>query len=54
MGKPKNSIAEIVENQSADLLILITYGHKGITDILFETVTNKVKHKITIPILIAR
>lgn len=53
-GKAEKSIAEIVEKQSADLLILITYGHKGITDILFETVTDKVKHKITIPILIAR
>ncbi|MHC6179918.1 Nramp family divalent metal transporter [Clostridium sp. JNZ X4-2] len=53
-GKAEKSLAEIVKKHSADLLIFGTHGHHGISDILFGTITDKVKHKLSIPILIAK
>ncbi|WP_446899664.1 Nramp family divalent metal transporter [Clostridium sp. LBM24168] len=53
-GKPHKSIVDIVDKYSADLLIFGTHGHHGISDILFGTITDKIKHRISIPILIAR
>ncbi|MFC0906055.1 Nramp family divalent metal transporter [Clostridium sp. MT-14] len=53
-GKAEKSLVKIVEKHHADLIIFGTHGHHGIADILFGTITDKVKHKLSIPILIAK
>ncbi|MCI1944193.1 Nramp family divalent metal transporter [Clostridium luticellarii] len=53
-GKAEKSLVQIVEKHRADLIIFGTHGHHGILDILFGTITDKIKHKLSIPILIAK
>jgi manganese transport protein len=53
-GKAEKSIVEIVAKHHADLIIFGSHGHHGISDLLFGTITDKIKHKLSIPILIAK
>jgi len=47
-------IARIVKESQADLLILGSHGHKGITDIVWGETINQVRHLINIPVFIAK
>ena len=47
-------IARIVKDSNADLLILGSHGHKGITDIVWGETINQVRHLINIPVFIAK
>jgi manganese transport protein len=47
-------IARIVKHSNADLLILGSHGHKGITDIVWGETINQVRHLINIPVFIAK
>ena len=47
-------IARIVKESHADLLILGSHGHKGITDIVWGETINQVRHLINIPVFIAK
>jgi manganese transport protein len=53
-GKAAKSIVHILNMYSPDILILGTHGHHGISDLIFGTVTDKIKHFVSIPILIAK
>ena len=53
-GQPNKTIAEIVNQEIFDVLVMGTHGHQGIKDILFGTTVNKLRHKITIPLLIVK
>ena len=53
-GQPNKTIAEIVNQEIFDVLVMGTHGHQGIKDILFGTTVNKLRHKITIPLLIIK
>jgi manganese transport protein len=47
-------IARIVKDSNADLLILGSHGHKGLTDIVWGETINQVRHLINIPVFIAK
>jgi manganese transport protein len=51
-GAPVRSIAEAVNNNKMDLLVMGAHGHKGFKDLLFGETINKVRHSIKIPVLI--
>lgn len=53
-GNPKKMIPKMVQEYNADLLVMGSHGHKGITDIIFGTVLDSIRHKITIPLFIVR
>jgi len=53
-GTPKKSIAELVNNNNADLLVMGAHGHRLIKDILFGTTVDAVRHNIKVPILVVR
>ncbi len=48
------SISEIVKVQDCKLLVLGAHGHKGIKDLLFGSTVEAVRHKINIPIFVAK
>ncbi len=50
-GQPEIVIPRVVQQTSADLLIMGTHGHRGIKDLIFGETINKVRHRITIPLL---
>ncbi|WP_423148006.1 Nramp family divalent metal transporter [Rubrolithibacter danxiaensis] len=53
-GTPAQAISELAKNNKMDLLVMGAHGHAGISDILFGTTLDSVRHKVTIPILIIK
>ena len=53
-GKPNTVIPKIVNDSNFDILVMGTHGHTGFKDILFGTTVNKLRHKISIPLLIVK
>jgi manganese transport protein len=53
-GSPKLSIAKIVNESDAELLVMGVHGHKTLKDIIFGTTIDKLRHLVHIPMLIVR
>ncbi|QLC66919.1 Nramp family divalent metal transporter [Flavobacterium sp. LPB0248] len=53
-GKPNSVIPKIINEGSFDILVMGTHGHTGLKDILFGTTVDKLRHKISIPLLIVK
>lgn len=48
------AIAELVKEHHADLLILGSHGHRGLTDLVLGETINKVRHLIDVPVFVAK
>ncbi|WP_456315164.1 Nramp family divalent metal transporter [Pseudomonas shirazensis] len=53
-GKPNTVIPKIINEGKFDILVMGTHGHTGLKDILFGTTVDKLRHKISIPLLIVK
>lgn len=53
-GATANQIAEIVNENKIELLVMGAHGHKGLKDLIFGTTVDSVRHKVIIPVLIIR
>ncbi|WP_281297725.1 Nramp family divalent metal transporter [Flavobacterium limnophilum] len=53
-GEPKKVIPKLVNKGNFDILIMGTHGHTGMKDLLFGTTVDRLRHKITIPLLIVK
>jgi manganese transport protein len=53
-GGAVNAIASLSKKNNLDLLVMGAHGHKGISDLIFGTTLNAVRHKVGIPVLIIR
>ncbi|MDA6068057.1 Nramp family divalent metal transporter [Flavobacterium sp. AC] len=53
-GKPNTVIPKIINTGNFDILVMGTHGHTGLKDILFGTTVDKLRHKISIPLLIVK
>jgi manganese transport protein len=53
-GKPNTTIPKIINAGNFDILVMGTHGHTGLKDILFGTTVDKLRHKISIPLLIVK
>ncbi|MBK9103909.1 MAG: Nramp family divalent metal transporter [Saprospiraceae bacterium] len=53
-GNPKRVIPEISNQYGADLLVLGAHGHRGISDLIFGTTINAVRHRVNIPLLVVK
>ncbi|TCN61278.1 iron/manganese transporter [Flavobacterium circumlabens] len=53
-GKPNTVIPKIINQGNFDILVMGTHGHTGLKDILFGTTVDKLRHKISIPLLIVK
>ncbi|MFM9056358.1 MAG: divalent metal cation transporter, partial [Bacteroidota bacterium] len=53
-GRPAMRIPEIVETQTADLLVMGAHGHRALMDFLLGSTVDSVRHKVRIPVLIVR
>ncbi len=51
-GEPVKSIAKIIDEFGADLLVMGAHGHKGIKDLIFGQTINPVRDKVKIPVLV--
>lgn len=53
-GKPNTIIPKIINKGNFDILVMGTHGHTGLKDLLFGTTVDKLRHKISIPLLIVK
>jgi nucleotide-binding universal stress UspA family protein len=53
-GEPDTEILREIEGGGYDLVAMATHGHTFIGDILFGSVSESLKHKITIPLLLLK
>lgn len=53
-GKPNAVISKIINEGNFDILVMGTHGHTGLKDLLFGTTVDKLRHKISIPLLIVK
>jgi manganese transport protein len=53
-GRPHKEIVRLVTEFDADLLVMQAHGHKAFKDILLGSTIDKVRHDLTVPILIIR
>jgi manganese transport protein len=53
-GKPNKVIPKLVNKGAFDILIMGTHGHTGMKDLLFGTTVDRLRHKISIPLLIVK
>ncbi|WP_395626131.1 Nramp family divalent metal transporter [Daejeonella sp.] len=53
-GSPAKAICEVVKAKELELLVMGVHGHSGISDLIFGTTVEKVRHKVKIPVLIVK
>ena len=53
-GVAAKSISELVKVRNMDLLVMGAHGHKGISDLIFGTTVDAVRHNVNIPIMIVK
>jgi len=53
-GIAAKAISQIVKIKELDLLVMGAHGHKGISDLIFGTTVETVRHNVNIPILIIK
>jgi manganese transport protein len=53
-GAPAKAISNLVKKRDLDLLVMGAHGHSGISDLIFGTTVDKVRHHLNIPILIIK
>ena len=51
-GRPSNVLPEMIKSVNADLVVMGAHGHKGIMDFIFGSTIDKVRHKISVPVLV--
>lgn len=53
-GEPEEEIMKEIETGDYDLVAMATHGHNFLGDILFGSVSDSLKHKISIPLLLLK
>jgi len=53
-GTAAKAISELVKAKNLDLLVMGAHGHKGISDLIFGTTMDTVRHNVNIPIMIVK
>ncbi len=53
-GEPEDEVLAEIKENSYDLVAMATHGHHFLGDILFGSVSDKLKHSINIPLLLIR
>jgi manganese transport protein len=53
-GTPAKAISEIAKERELDLLVMGAHGHSGISDLIFGTTVEKVRHNVQIPVFIVK
>lgn len=52
MGDPASEIIRVTESESIDLVAMATHGHRFIKDIVLGATVDKVRHSVTVPVLL--
>jgi len=54
MGEPAEEIIKLSRAHPVELIAMSTHGHRFISDLLYGSTADKVRHKVDIPVLLLR
>lgn len=53
-GEPSDQIIQWVEKRGCDLVAMSTHGHRFISDLLYGSTADKVRHRVDVPVLLLK
>jgi nucleotide-binding universal stress UspA family protein len=54
MGEPSDEIIKFTKKHHIDLIAMSTHGHRFISDLLYGSTTDKVRHLVEVPVLLVK
>lgn len=54
MGEPSDEIVKLAMKHGVDLIAMSTHGHRFISDILYGSTADKVRHLVDIPVILLK
>jgi len=54
MGEPSDEIVKFTRRHQVDLIAMSTHGHRFISDLLYGSTADKVRHLVDVPVLLLK
>jgi len=54
MGEPAEEIIKLARSQQVELIAMSTHGHRFISDLLYGSTADKVRHHVDVPVLLLK
>ena len=54
MGEPAEEIIKLARTEPVELIAMSTHGHRFISDLLYGSTADKVRHRVDIPVLLLK
>jgi nucleotide-binding universal stress UspA family protein len=54
LGEPADEIIKIAHQKDVDLIAMSTHGHRFISDLIYGSTADKVRHLVDIPVLLLK
>ncbi len=54
MGEPSDEIVKFARQHQVDLIAMSTHGHRFISDLLYGSTADKVRHLVDIPVMLLK
>jgi nucleotide-binding universal stress UspA family protein len=54
LGEPSEEIIKVAQEEEVDLIAMSTHGHRFVSDILYGSTADKVRHAVNIPVLLLK
>jgi nucleotide-binding universal stress UspA family protein len=54
MGEPADEIVKLARRREADLIAMSTHGHRFLSDLIYGSTADKVRHEVDIPVLLLK
>jgi universal stress protein A len=54
MGDPSDELIRVSQEQHVDLIAMSTHGHRFLSDLIHGTTADRVRHLVTVPVLLLR
>jgi nucleotide-binding universal stress UspA family protein len=54
MGEPSDEIIKFAHKYAVDLIAMSTHGHRFISDLLYGSTADKVRHLVDVPVLLLK
>jgi nucleotide-binding universal stress UspA family protein len=54
LGEPSDEIIKLAHAHNVDLIAMSTHGHRFISDLLYGSTADKVRHEVDVPVLLLK
>lgn len=54
LGEPSREIVKLANERKVDLIAMSTHGHRFISDLLYGSTADKVRHLVNVPVLLLK